>query len=69
MGFFDYKSEGSTVTDFQLMFLLGHFNPDHVKKCPLFGRIVGGEDVLRELSQKRMHERDGFTVSIELKKK
>lgn len=68
VGFIDYNSEGTSVTDFQLMFLLGHLHPDHMKKCPLFGRIVGGEDTFKKLSKKRMHEWDGFTVLIEFRK-
>lgn len=65
VGFFDYNYEGRSVTDFQLMFLLKPFNPEHMRDCSLFGKIVGGKEVIGELTQMRKDERSGFTVSVE----
>lgn len=67
VGLFDYNYEGRSVTDFQLMFLLEPYNPDHMKECTRFGKVVSGEEILEQLSQKRMNERDNFTISIEFR--
>lgn len=68
VGFFDYNYEGRSVADFQLMFLLEPYNPDHMRECTRFGKVVSGGDVLDQLSEKRMNERDNYTVSIEFRK-
>jgi len=68
VGFFDYNYEGRSVIDFQLMFLLKPFNPEHMRDCSLFGKIVGGKEVIEELTKMRKNERSEFTVSIEFQK-
>jgi len=67
IGFFDYEFEGNTLTSFQLAFLLRDYDAQNLRsyRPPRFGTIIGGEDVVRELSRTRRDERSGFSVTIE----
>jgi len=65
VGFFDHNFEETEVNEFELIFLLEPFDPEHMRKCTLFGKIVGGKKVIEELSQNQASEKDGFTISLE----
>jgi len=65
VGFFDHNFEGNEVNEFELIFLLEPFDPEHMRKCTLFGKIVGGKKVIEELNQNQASEQDGCRISIE----
>ena len=65
IGFLNYRHEGTTITDFDLIFIL---NSDKVNipRSAYFGEIIEGEDAVGVLSRKRLNEREGLSVGITL---
>lgn len=71
MGFsgFSYLDHTNDIVKFKLAFLVKPFdtvnaNQMKVKSSPLFGEVIGGKNVLEELSKVRLSDRSGFKVLI-----
>jgi len=66
VGIFDFSFKGKNVNEFRLIFLLEPCNPENVRDCILFGKIVGGsKEVIQELSLKDVADYGNFTLSVE----
>ena len=65
VGFLDSSYAGNSILEFQLVLQI----QDRVRKCPLFGVIVEGSDVIDVLSKNPPKERGAFEVSVQFLKR
>ncbi len=64
---YTYTTGTNDIIKFKLAFLVKPFDTVNasqmkVKSCPLLGQVIGGDNVLEELSKKRLSDRSGFKV-------